>query len=293
MSSQPSLKPKSKSLLGCYLRFLRSPDLNTPHSTISLSKKLTQVLRLYSLEVTTLFLFLSFTIAIDIPRGQRVEYHADVSAITSFMLTVFFAPLIEETVFRLPLRPFELNIALVCSVLLFIATLFAQYSGFIYVFIILVCINLLIGNNCQKIKILQVFYNEHSHLVFYSSALLFGLAHITNYESRSWFLLLWVVPQTIGGLFLGFVRMRYGFWYAVFLHAFHNAWLCLLLILIETSGLEELQSLSYESLRKLSFSECLAAVGIVVCLTGVIVVSFVVALQLIREWWKRDKLSVS
>ena len=61
-------------------------------------------------------------------------------------------------------------------------------------------------------------------LLYFASALLFGLAHISNYDlSRPWVLLPFVVPQAIAGLIFGFARVRYGMWANIALHGLSNA----------------------------------------------------------------------
>ena len=61
-------------------------------------------------------------------------------------------------------------------------------------------------------------------LLYVASALLFGLAHISNYDmSRPWVLLPFVVPQAIAGLIFGFARVRYGMWANIALHGLSNA----------------------------------------------------------------------
>ncbi len=60
--------------------------------------------------------------------------------------------------------------------------------------------------------------------LYFASALLFGLAHISNYDlARPLLLLPFVVPQTIAGLIFGFARVRYGMWANIALHATSNA----------------------------------------------------------------------
>ena len=61
-------------------------------------------------------------------------------------------------------------------------------------------------------------------MLYFTSALLFGLAHISNYDlARPLLLLPFVVPQTIAGLIFGFARVRYGMWANIALHATSNA----------------------------------------------------------------------
>ena len=61
--------------------------------------------------------------------------------------------------------------------------------------------------------------------LFYVSALLFGWVHIFNFEftsSHYVFIPIITLPQTVLGLVLGFIRIRYGFWYGVMLHFLYN-----------------------------------------------------------------------
>ena len=59
---------------------------------------------------------------------------------------------------------------------------------------------------------------------YFASALLFGLAHMSNYElGRPWLLLPFVLPQAFAGLLFGFARVRHGMWANIALHAGGNA----------------------------------------------------------------------
>jgi hypothetical protein len=61
--------------------------------------------------------------------------------------------------------------------------------------------------------------------IFYFSAILFGIVHITNYKLSYTILLLspiLIAPQILVGS-IGFLRVRYGFVWGFLLHALHNA----------------------------------------------------------------------
>lgn len=60
---------------------------------------------------------------------------------------------------------------------------------------------------------------------FYATAMIFAFVHTTNFKlpSELWYYgPFLVVPQLILGLFLGYMRVRNGFFTGFFLHAFHN-----------------------------------------------------------------------
>lgn len=62
-------------------------------------------------------------------------------------------------------------------------------------------------------------------IAFYFFAIVFGLIHITNFEITSTVLLLTpilVLPQLFAGFALGFLRIRFGLRWSVFLHCIYN-----------------------------------------------------------------------
>lgn len=61
--------------------------------------------------------------------------------------------------------------------------------------------------------------------IYYLSALVFGLIHISTYEADSThyrFMWLITLPQISAGFLLGYIRIIYGFWYGVLLHSLSN-----------------------------------------------------------------------
>lgn len=59
--------------------------------------------------------------------------------------------------------------------------------------------------------------------VVYGSSILFGAAHLTNFDEFSALHMLVVLPQTLGGLVLAFTRTRLGLRAAIYQHAAFNA----------------------------------------------------------------------
>ena len=61
--------------------------------------------------------------------------------------------------------------------------------------------------------------------IFYFSAITFGQIHIINYQidtTHYLFIPFITLSQTFTGLLFGFVRVVYGFGYAILLHSLHN-----------------------------------------------------------------------
>jgi membrane protease YdiL (CAAX protease family) len=72
-----------------------------------------------------------------------------------------------------------------------------------------------------------VFFKESRHFkyIYYTSILMFGFYHITNFELTKTTLLiapLLVAPQLSVGVFLGYIRVRFGLLWAMALHAGYN-----------------------------------------------------------------------
>ena len=120
------------------------------------------------------------------------------------LVTVIVAPLLEELAFRLPLR-FRYN---------FLARLIILLAS--------------IAGKRNKIKVaicLRSFWRRHFRWIFFSSAIVFGLIHLTNYELSPTILLfapLLIFSQFVGGLMLGYLRVKYNLMLAILLHSIFN-----------------------------------------------------------------------
>lgn len=79
-------------------------------------------------------------------------------------------------------------------------------------------------NAFHLIKKLYSFWGKYYSIIFYSSAIIFAFFHIYNYnfDKISLQLLFLLIPQLVGGLLLGFIRLKIGFIYSYFLHMWIN-----------------------------------------------------------------------
>ena len=136
-----------------------------------------------------------------------------------FFLLVIIVPFIEELIFRLYLN-YKRNFL---------------FLGFDKIF-----------NNK-----LREFWSKHFKLCFYFSALLFGLIHATNYSNTSvlFYILIpfIILPQFLGGLAIGYIRLRLGFFWGVLEHAFHNFIIFgIIIFFANTTSLVDTSNLNYE-----------------------------------------------
>lgn len=69
------------------------------------------------------------------------------------------------------------------------------------------------------------YYKKKFIVFFYISAIAFGVAHIGNYEIRHFvpvIPILLVVPQILGGVLLGYIRISMGLRWSIAFHSLHN-----------------------------------------------------------------------
>jgi CAAX amino terminal protease family. len=139
------------------------------------------------------------------PRQHQVEdllIHK--SLFVSLILVGILGPVIEELIFRLPLR--------------------YQYN---YIFKAIFSLAAGLGRLTpeQEESIITNFRQKYFGWFFYPMAILFGCIHISNFQGYNE-LLLWMPLLTsiqfIAGLFLGYIRVQFGLIWSIFFHSFNN-----------------------------------------------------------------------
>lgn len=119
---------------------------------------------------------------------------------TLLLYAVIIAPLLEELIFRLPLR-YQQN-----WLWRKVEHLFRLEPG--------------------------VFWTRNYRYILYTSVLLFGIIHLANYSNTEFFFFL-IAPlvvgsQLFGGLILSYTRLKLGFWWSVAKHSLWNGLVILL-----------------------------------------------------------------
>ena len=265
----------SSSLLNTYLQFLRSPNLIESPEDIAPKKALIQTVRLYTIHFLLVMVAGFFITQFSGAQDNSIinAAIADMPAWVLFVSAVVAAPVLEECVFRLPMRPYAVNVAFSASFVIAFLLLASAPSQSLLLFIggMILGGNFYLWTQRPHKLILQQFYVRYAIAIFYFLTLIFGAIHITNYEPRVWPLLpLLVLPQVIVALWLGFVRMRYGFKWAIFGHALHNGCLLLPILVTKAFGSAELQADGLENLdmKALSAVDQLLVGGIGVYMAG-------------------------
>lgn len=200
-----------------FFNFLKNPKELLPiKQSFDTKAKIFSIL--FFLEIVLHIIFI-------IPISYLVDYFlqtqsTDVINFTlmqQLFLAAFLVPIIEEIIFRLPLR-FKNNYLL-----------------------------LIINKIFRKDKIKQ-FWGNNFRWFFYGSAICFGIVHASNFENERTLLFFLFIPiitlsQSLGGLIIGYLRLKFGFWYGVLYHTIFN----FLVIIISYSVYHKTELFIYEN----------------------------------------------
>jgi hypothetical protein len=240
------ITPVKKSIFADILNYI--PQCRFEYwPNLGFSTRFKIILKSYGVLLIALFISSIFLQAIDnyVPALFHAPHliHNDIaklmqmvhgSAIKVYLMVCIGAPLLEETICRLPLSFKPAHIAISLS----LATLFAL--GFklqpVYLTSGAFLVPMLIA--AAVYGILQTYLGNQNHyspqrlslnkkrgfIIF--SILVFGFIHIGNYQPLNyhvWFLYpLYVIPQILMGWGLSYVRLRNGVLYSMLMHSLIN-----------------------------------------------------------------------
>lgn len=192
-----------------FLKFLKKPvDAKGTDVTIALKMKSILVVFIFDVLIIGLLqVLISYLESIGIIPNYDDEfsklYDEHPAMLISFLI-IFIAPLFEEFIFRFPLV-FKRNYLL--------RAMISLQSG-----------NSKNGKSLVEDKY-RKFWDKHYTIIFYFSAFIFSLIHMSNYTANSmniFIILLLISPQFILGVLFGFIRVKIGFWQVFLFHSFHN-----------------------------------------------------------------------
>ncbi len=154
----------------------------------------------------------------------------DYGFLPMFGLAVIVAPVIEELIFRLPLKfktPLSILIGLIVAGFIgfFIYTKALSDAFFIFPTVIFVAIVYFLNESTPPSEDSETLIDRYFPFFFYLVAMTFAYIHIYNYDSSqfsTWMIPFIVIPQFVLALFLGFVRIRIGLWASIYMHALNN-----------------------------------------------------------------------
>lgn len=228
-----------KALFLDFISFLKVPERGVS-SQVPISEQVVEVIKIFAMTFAAVIILvmplMTLIGADDLPNklselenlGFDEKWQQNLAL---FSLAVIAAPLIEEMLFRFPLKYRRGAIAL--SMICF-ATLSAnilQLTGVsieqatLMSVILIAVLSIILYFRLRGENQLDNFSNRYYPYLFYAAALLFAFAHVFNYELASdqmWMTPILVLPQMLLGLMLGFLRVKYGLWASIMAHAMNN-----------------------------------------------------------------------
>lgn len=205
--------------------------------------KVSNLFRNYWLMIGTYFLFFfmlgflnTFIPELDLEKYQQTELFdlMNESPLAFVIMAVIIAPLLEESMFRTLIKPSFTEIYIfICAVLAFVGLGFIpqeahsllKYS-LVILSAIIVFLFLQVLKPARPIRIFRVFLYRNYKLIWFLTALIFGLVHIWNYV-EGWqldlILFFLIFPRIIAGYFFGKIKIENGnlIW-PIAMHAMNN-----------------------------------------------------------------------
>ena len=205
------------------LAFLRNPE-EQPAEIQTKSEKAKKLFALLIIDLPIMGLLLGILSILEKTGLFSLEGNKITMLFLSFptwlfiFLLVVLTPFFEELIFRLYLR--------------------YRYNYLLRFLVFLTSIAGTKNHEKATIWVKQAWTGGYKY-IFYFSAILFGLVHLTNYVTTPVMILLSpiiVAPQFVAGLFLGYLRVRHGIYTGFALHVLHNAiFLCIPLLFMSES----------------------------------------------------------
>jgi len=231
-------------LLKDFFSFLRKPHASG--LSVATPQRLLYTFKLWC----CLFLFIIFGGAlldslIEVPVHDRFEEVMEQIGVVGFIVfAVLVGPLLEEIAFRLAMR-FRLRTVLigVTAFVIYMTQAASQLFGpensqgllilgigatVALLGFVLLCV--------KRQNAVKAWWTNHFPWVFYIFSIAFALIHIFNFEEFPLKVILLTpiitLPQLILGLGMGYLRMRFGFWYGYLFHVLNNAFAVTVFLLI-------------------------------------------------------------
>jgi hypothetical protein len=201
----------SQTMLGDFLRFVRRPELDATSLPFKWSQFIGLLLSCFVIIVPYALILEYLDLELDHKLEEMLKNHK----LLLVGMAVVAAPILEETVFRYHLSLSKSTVLVSLLVSLLLIGEYRWINGLISGYLVFILVMLQFN---QKVSFTAVYY---------SSALLFALIHMSNFSNFDFKSLFYLVPvlvfvQFLLGLIMGYLRVAYGFWYAVLFHALYN-----------------------------------------------------------------------
>lgn len=192
-----------------FVAFIKSPNEENDFDA-SISSKIKTLLCLFSFALILVFLFtpifslLKFLNILDPGSNVLEDLLFEFTFIQLVFVVAMAVPILEELIFRLPLR--------------------YKYNYLFRSIVFLISVTRLIPE--KKLKdMVQRYWKGIFKYLFYFLAISFGLIHITNFEGfkdqLGWIPFL-TINQLFAGFVLGYIRIRFGLIWSIIYHSLYN-----------------------------------------------------------------------
>ena len=227
---------QSKSVYSTLWDFVKCP-LKDVLSTSTFTEKLKIFIPIFLLDIllalccAIVILGLAKLNLITSESHKVVRFYNDGPVWIVLIVTVFFAPFIEELIFRFHLRlnekKIQINFIILLSgiILILISVLKIKYIQISILALGIILLSIYYLREAKFNQFILSVWNRNYFFVFYVSTIGFGLLHITNFNPKliTYLLLpILILPQLLLGLFCGFIRLSIGFKWGYIFHASHN-----------------------------------------------------------------------
>lgn len=144
-----------------------------------------------------------------------------------FLQSVLFAPILEELLFRLPMRYSYAAIILFPSLSIYLISKSLGFSFFessAFALVVALFTSALLLKK-QFVDSLKLLHEKYFSQIFYFLTLYFAFFHIKGYyvETSNFYLLpILILPHFISGLIYGYIRIKYLVWGSIVMHILHN-----------------------------------------------------------------------
>jgi membrane protease YdiL (CAAX protease family) len=145
-----------------------------------------------------------------------------------FIFACIFAPISEELIFRWQLKDINgaiyfVSLSIATILLSFLNNSWTKFAIIIIALIVAATVISLLRKK-NHFTVIRVWKKAYPYL-FYYTAMMFGLLHLSNYNGLSVAdpsFVFYIGSQAFGALGLGYIRIKHGFIYAILLHALFN-----------------------------------------------------------------------
>lgn len=140
------------------------------------------------------------------------------------LIFIIIIPIIEEFSMRgLFVINNKLNIILwtVCLIVI-LFTFISKLWVLIPITLGIVALSLLLLFNFEFRQAFNHFISNYFLLFLFLTSVVFGLLHLSNYQTLDTHTVLKILPRILGGFYLGYIANKYGIMYSILMHCVNN-----------------------------------------------------------------------